>query len=148
MFLTEDDYRVVCDEDELDILTRSEPETRQKAERVAMEEVASYLRPRYDTEKAFAAEGDQRNAMLVQVTVNIALYYLVHWLPQNLALDGRQELYDNAIAWLTRVSKGGSMPNLPDVHRRGRGNRYLEPDTLTAACPPANTIIKQRLNAA
>ena len=49
MFLTEDDYRVVCDEDELDILTRSEPETRQKAERVAMEEVASYLRPRYDT---------------------------------------------------------------------------------------------------
>lgn len=33
MFLTEDDYRVVCDEDELDILTRSEPETRQKAER-------------------------------------------------------------------------------------------------------------------
>lgn len=37
MFLTEDDYRVVCDEDELDILTRSEPETRQKAERVAME---------------------------------------------------------------------------------------------------------------
>ena len=113
MFLTEDDYRVVCDEDELDILTRSEPETRQKAERVAMEEVASYLRPRYDTEKAFAAEGDKRNAMLVQVTVNIALYYLVHWLPQNLALDGRQELYDNAIAWLTRVSKGGSMPNLP-----------------------------------
>ena len=113
MFLTEDDYRVVCDEDELDILTRSEPETRQKAERVAMEEVASYLRPRYDTDKAFAAEGDQRNAMLVQVTVNIALYYLAHWLPQNLALDGRQELYDNAIAWLTRVSKGGSMPNLP-----------------------------------
>ena len=103
MFLTEDDYRVVCDEDELDILTRSEPETRQKAERVAMEEVASYLRPRYDTEKAFAAEGDQRNAMLVQVTVNIALYYLVHWLPQNLALDGRQELYDNAIAWLTHA---------------------------------------------
>ena len=57
MFLTEDDYRVVCDEDELDILTRSEPETRQKAERVAMEEVASYLRTRYDTDKAFAAGG-------------------------------------------------------------------------------------------
>ena len=44
MFLTEDDYRVVCDEDELDILTRSEPETRQKAERVAMEEVVAWKR--------------------------------------------------------------------------------------------------------
>lgn len=113
MFLTEDDYKVVCDEDELDVLTRSDSATRQKAERVAMEEVASYLRPRYDTDKAFAASGDARNDMLVQVTVNIALYYLAHWLPGGLALDGRQELYDNAIAWLTRVSKGGAMPNLP-----------------------------------
>lgn len=113
MFLTEDDYKVVCDDDELDVLTRSDPTTRQKAERVAREEVASYLRPRYDTDKAFAAEGDNRNDMLVQVTVNIALFYLAHWLPQSLALDGRQELYDNAIAWLTKVSKGGTMPNLP-----------------------------------
>lgn len=113
MFLTEDDYKVVCDADELDVLTRSDTATRQKAERVAMEEVASYLRPRYDTDKAFAAVGDDRNDMLVQVTANIALYYLVHWLPGSLALDGRQELYENAIAWLTRVSKGGAMPNLP-----------------------------------
>lgn len=113
MFLTEDDYKVVCDEEELDVLTRSDPATRQKAERVAMEEVASYLRPRYDTDEAFAASGDDRNDMLVQVTANIALYYLAHWLPGSLALDGRQELYENAIAWLTRVSKGGAMPNLP-----------------------------------
>ena len=48
MFLTEDDYKVVCDEEELDVLTRSDPATRQKAERVAMEEVASYLRPPAD----------------------------------------------------------------------------------------------------
>lgn len=113
MFLNEDDYKVVCDEDELDVLTRSDAKTRQKAERVAMEEVASYLRPRYDTDKAFSVSGDDRNDMLVQVTANIALYYLAHWLPQSLALDGRQELYDNAIAWLNKVSKGGAMPNLP-----------------------------------
>lgn len=113
MFLNDTDYKVVCGEDELDVLTQSDPTTRQKAERVAMEEVASYLRPRYDTDKAFAAEGDDRNDMLVQVTANIALYYLAHWLPQSLALDGRQELYDGAIAWLTKVSKGGAMPNLP-----------------------------------
>lgn len=113
MFLDEDDYRVVCDVDELDVLTRSDPQTRQKAERVAMEEVASYLRPRYDTDKAFAAQGEARNEMLLQVTANIALYYLAHWLPQKMALEGRLELYENAIAWLTKVSKGGAMPNLP-----------------------------------
>lgn len=130
MFLTEDDYRVVCDEDELDILTRSEPETRQKAERVAMEEVASYLRPRYDTEKAFAAEGDQRNAMLVQVTVNIALYYLVHWLPQNLALDGRPGALRQRDRMAYPREQRRFNAESTDVHRRGRGNRYLEPDTL------------------
>lgn len=113
MFLNEEDYKIVCDEEELDILTQSDINTRQKAERVAMEEVASYLRPRYDTDKAFSAEGIDRNDMLVQVTVNIVLYYLVHWLPRSLALEGRQELYENAIAWLVKVSKGGVMPDLP-----------------------------------
>lgn len=130
MFLTEDDYRVVCDEDELDILTRSEPETRQKAERVAMEEVASYLRPRYDTEKAFAAEGDQRNAMLVQVTVNNRPV-----LPRALA---PAELGSRRTAGALRQRDRMAYPReqrrfnaeSTDVHRRGRGNRYLEPDTL------------------
>lgn len=113
MFLDTDDYKVVCDEDELDVLTQSDTATRQRAERVAMEEVASYLRNRYDTEKAFAAKADERNDMLVQVTANIALYYMVHWLPQGLASAGRQELYDGAIAWLTKVAKGGITPKLP-----------------------------------
>lgn len=113
MFLQAEDYKVVCDEDELDVLTQSDPATRQRAERVAIEEAASYLRARYDTDKAFAAEGDDRNDMLIQITANIALYYMAHWLPGRLALDGRQELYDAAIAWLNKVSKGGAMPNLP-----------------------------------
>lgn len=113
MFLQAEDYKVVCDERELDVMTQSDQGTRQRAERVAIEEAASYLRARYDTDKAFAAEGDDRNDMLVQVTANIALYYMAHWLPQGLALDGRQELYDAAIAWLNKVSKGGAMPNLP-----------------------------------
>ena len=120
MFLDENDYKVVCDEEELDVLTRSDVETRRRAERVAMEEVASYLRPRYDVSKAFAATGSERNEMLVQVTVNIALFYLARWLPQRLALDGRQEMYDNAIGWLTRVSKGAATPDLP-VHAGENG---------------------------
>ena len=113
MFLTEADYRVVCDDIELDILTQSSPQIREQSERVAMEEVASYIRPKYDTEKAFAAQGEQRNYMLVQVVANIALYYLAQWLPGGLSLDRRQVLYEQAIEWLTRVSKGTAMPDLP-----------------------------------
>jgi phage gp36-like protein len=113
MFLSEDDYRVVCDGVELDVLTQSEDGIRQKAERVAMEEVAGYIRPRYDIDKAFAARGDERNSMLVQITANIALYYLAHWLPGGMSLDRRQILYEQVVEWLTRVGKGSAMPDLP-----------------------------------
>lgn len=113
MFLSEDDYRVVCDEVELDVLTQSDEAIRQKSERVAMEEVASYIRPRYDVAAAFAAQGDERNMMLVQVVANIALYYLAHWLPEGMSLERRQVSYEKAIEWLVRVGKGSTMPELP-----------------------------------
>jgi hypothetical protein len=113
MFLTEDDYKVVCDEVELDVLTQSSPDIRRQAERVAMEEVSSYIRPKYDTDKAFAAQGEERNYMLLQVVANITLWYLAQWLPGSLSLDRRQLLYEQAVEWLTKVSKGTTMPDLP-----------------------------------
>ncbi len=113
MFLTEDDYKVVCDEVELDVLSQSDPATRAQAERVAMEEVASYIRPKYDIDRAFAAQGEARNYLLVQVVANITLWYLAQWLPGGLSLDRRQLLYEQAVEWLTKASKGTTMPNLP-----------------------------------
>ena len=113
MFLTQQDYKGVCDEDTLDVLTQSDEATRQRAEQVAMEEVASYLRSRYDIAKAYAAQGEARNPFLVQITANIALYYLVHWLPQFMGIDARKQLYDDAILWLKQVQGGKAMPDLP-----------------------------------
>lgn len=113
MFLTDPDYKVLCDPEELDVLSQSDPATRAQAERVAMEEVASYIRPKYDVTKAFAAQGGERNYMLVQVVANIALWYLAQWLPGGLSLDRRELLYNQAVEWLARVSKGTAMPDLP-----------------------------------
>lgn len=113
MFLTDPDYKVVCDEEELDVLTQSDPAIRAQAERVAMEEVASYIRPKYDIDRAFAARGEDRNFLLVQMVANITLWYLAQWLPGGLSLDRRQLLYEQAVEWLTRVSKGTAMPDLP-----------------------------------
>ena len=113
MFLTTDDYRVVCSVADLDIITQSDEETRRQAERIAMDEVAGYVRSRYDIDQAYAAEGDERSAMLVQITVSIALYYLSKWLPQYMGSDVRLELYDNAIARLKDIQKGAFSPDLP-----------------------------------
>ena len=127
MFLTTEDYRVVCSVADLDIITQSDEDIRRSAERVAMDEVAGYVRSRYDIDKAFAAEGEERSAMLVQITVSIALYYLSKWLPQYMGNDVRLELYDNAIARLKDIQKGAFSPDLP---------RYAVDDEEAAGAQP------------
>ena len=121
MFLTIDDYKPVCSSRELEILQQSDTLTRERAERVAIEEVASYLRNRYDTERIFAAEGDERNAHLVQICVNVVLFYLVQWLPAKMASANRTELYEYAIEWLKSVQAGKATPDLPTPQTDGEG---------------------------
>ncbi|MEG1905272.1 MAG: hypothetical protein RR212_12820, partial [Bacteroidales bacterium] len=48
MFLTENDY-IVASADALTIFSQSTPKKREKAEKMAIEEIAGYLRSRYDT---------------------------------------------------------------------------------------------------
>ena len=75
--LTLDDYRSVCDDYEFKLITQND-DIRLTAEAAAMEQIASYLRHRYDTDRAFAAVGPDRNSMLVQCAVNIALWLMIH----------------------------------------------------------------------
>lgn len=82
MFLEDKDYKVVCTDEVLDIITQSDPENRIRAELSAQEEAEGYLRSRYDTCRAFAQQGADRNPMLVRVVISIALYYLGQSLPQ------------------------------------------------------------------
>lgn len=111
-FLTIEDYRSVCDEFEFEQITEN-AETREAAETAALEQIASYLRNRYDIDRAFAASGSCRNAMLVQVAVNISLWLMVHRLPQNMGHERRECLYDDAIKWLRDVQASKASPDLP-----------------------------------
>lgn len=112
MFLTVEDYRSVCDDFEFEQITHT-PETREAAETAAMEQIASYLRGRYDIERAFAQQGECRNAMLVQCAVNIALWLMVHRLPQSMGHERRECLYNDAVKWLRDVQASKASPDLP-----------------------------------
>lgn len=96
MFLEEKDYKVVCTDEVLEIVSQSDPENRAKAELSAQEEAEGYLRARYDTRRAFAQQGPDRNPMLVRVVVCIALYYLGQSLPQYMGDEQRRTMYDDA----------------------------------------------------
>lgn len=113
MFLEDRDYKVVCNDDTLDIITQSDEQTRHDAEASAQEEVASYLRSRFDMDKAFAKTGKERNNMLVRITVCITLYYLGQRLPQYMGNEQREAMYENAKSLLKDIINSQSTPDLP-----------------------------------
>lgn len=114
MFLTTDDYRVVCSPSDLEIICQSSYDNLERAERVAMEEVAGYVRARYDIDAAYSMTDIRRNPLLVQLTVSIALWWLGRWLPGMMGDEMRQTLYDNAIYRLKDIQKGNFTPDFPE----------------------------------
>lgn len=112
MFLTDDDYKAVCDDFEFEQL-QAHTEIRLQAEQAAMEKISSYTRDRYDMAKAFAQIGACRNPMLVDCAVNITLYIMVHRLPQSMGSDRRVQLYEDSLKWLRDVQASKASPDMP-----------------------------------
>lgn len=113
MFITDQDYKVVIGDNALRVVSQTSEENRANAEAEAQEEIASYLRPIYDTNAIFAAEGDSRNRLIVMYTCDIALYHMVSAMPQKLGSEIRKERYERAVKWLEGVQAGKIAPDLP-----------------------------------
>lgn len=113
MFIDNEDYRVVIGEAALKVISQSSPENIANAEAEAMEEIAGYLRPVYDTDAVFSASADDRNRLIVMYTANIVLYHLTASQPQKMGSEIRKERYDRAIKWLEGVQAGKIIPDLP-----------------------------------
>ena len=77
--------------------------------------MASYLRGRYDVEKTFAAEGDERDHELVGRAVDIALYHMVCSLPQRMGYELREKRYKDALDYLKDIQAGSVTPGIPTV---------------------------------
>lgn len=115
-FITDQDYRVVIGEQALRVVTQVSTENRNNAEQEAIEEIASYLRPKYDTEAIFTPAdtgADTRNRVIVMLTCDIALYHMAASLPQKMGIEIRKERYDRAIKWLEGVQAQKILPDLP-----------------------------------
>lgn len=113
MELTEKDYKVVIGENGYKTISQLDETNVKNAEHEAQEEMAGYLRPRYDVNAIFNAEGTARNALVVMYLCDIALYHLSASLPQKMGSEVRKERYDRAIKWLEGVQAGKIVPDLP-----------------------------------
>ena len=115
MFITEEDYKVVIGDAALKVISQVSPDNRVNAEAEAQEEIAGYLRPKYDCTALFDAAGDQRNRLVVMYCCDIALYHMSASLPQKMGSEIREERYNRAIKWLEGVQAGKIVPDLPVV---------------------------------
>jgi len=111
-FISLDDYRAVCDDYEFRVISQN-GEVREAAEAAALEQIGSYLRHRYDIDRALSRSGCCRNSMLVQCAVNIALWLMIHRLPQDMGHERRECLYNDSIKWLRDIQAGKASPDLP-----------------------------------
>lgn len=112
-FITNQDYSVVIGDQALRVISQVSAENRVNAETEAVEEISSYLRPKYDTEAIFSATGDERNRLIVMHTCDIAIYHMAASTPQKMGMDIRKERYERAIKWLEGVQAGRIVPDLP-----------------------------------
>lgn len=110
MFLSIEDYKTVCDEFELETIEANDI-FREQAEYAAIEQINSYCNARYDMAKEWAKTGGERNSMLIQCTVNIALWLMIHRLPQSMGHERRECLYEDSIKWLKDVQASKARPS-------------------------------------
>jgi phage gp36-like protein len=76
-------------------------------------ELTSYLRGRYDVAAAMALTGTARNAHVVMLCIDIALYHTHSRIsPRNIP-ELRALRYEQAIDWLKAVNKGDILADLP-----------------------------------
>jgi phage gp36-like protein len=113
MFLNDTDYTLVIGSKALDVISQADEKVRSEAEKEAVEEMSSYLRPNFDVEAIFSAEGDDRNRQLVMYACDIALYHMAASLPARMGIEIRKERYERAIKWLEGVQAGKILPDLP-----------------------------------
>ena len=113
MFITEEDYHIVIGEIALKVVSQVSEDNRRGAECEALEEIAGYLRPKYDVARIFAAEGADRNRLIVMYACDIALYHMSAAMPQKMGMDIRKERYERAVKWLEGVQAGRIIPDLP-----------------------------------
>ena len=115
-FITTPDYATRIDADILTRLTDDAPTILDDCENMAVELMRGYLSARYDVGAIFGATGTDRNPLLVKYAVDIALYFVYERIAPESIPENRQDAYDMAEKWLTRVQRQEvNPPDLPVV---------------------------------
>ena len=115
MYAIESDFHNLIAKDDFDAALAEGFTSMEAITRTACATVQNYLYQRYRIRSEFDKMGDDRNAHLVMIVCDIALYHMVSAMPQKMGSEIRKERYERAIKWLEGVQAGKIIPDLPLV---------------------------------
>ncbi len=137
MFLTQEDYTALIRNEIKDILLENYSESKlQAAEQMAIQQVKNYLSGRYNIDAIFKATDNERNAHIVMVVLDCALYHLYTSTVPKRMPDIRSQRYQDAIDWLKMVGKGEIAADLP-LKQNEQGEELLGVK-IKSKYPPSN----------
>ena len=113
MFLAKQDLYLTILQDELAEITRSDDTLINAALSSAIAEMKVYLYDSYDTETIFAATGDSRHTLLVNLGSDMAVYFIVARCLAGQALADRETRYKRAIATLKAFRDSETYADFP-----------------------------------
>ena len=118
-FIKDTDYAVLIRTEIKNILLENYTETKLKsAEEMAIAQIKNYLAGRYDvglifTALADGATEDTRNAFIVMITIDCALYHLYCSIAPNKIPEHRSNRYQDALDWLKSMLEPNKKADLP-----------------------------------
>lgn len=127
MFLNPTDLGTTIYQYQVDQITEGNEDLTLQGLSAAEEEVRSYLtavewsdgRPKYDVTAIMSAEGSERNALLVRMTVTLAKFYIIELCNADIIYEIAKERYDRAVTWLKQLAreeiKLSTLPTTPEI---------------------------------
>lgn len=97
----------------VDEISRGDVSMMPTAISAAIEEARGYLTMLYDPVAIFAAEGADRNPILLLYVKDIAVWHYIQLSNPAVEMDLRLKRYEQAISWLGKAQSGKTNPSLP-----------------------------------
>lgn len=121
MYLPIDELKTHANDEELAAIIRNDETISLAAIDSAIEYARSKLMKHYNVDNIFNTEGEARNALLLKIVKDIAIWELIGLGNPSIDYEDKKFRYEQAVDWLTAVYKG--MPaNLPKVDEKTTDN--------------------------
>lgn len=120
MFLEIQEMKTVAAEYKLEEIADYDDTIAQQCVLAAVTRVSRLLSGRYDVEKIFSATGEGRDAELLEICKDIALWFLIRRCNVDILYSRVKETYDRDMAYLKELMKGDIPSGLPIRENDGK----------------------------